>query len=477
MYVPQTKESKLIYEAILRIISERLGDKSDEVLADTANEVLALLKLDDIKQEDKRKELSAIFEVNDATFSRLLQLTKEIRDYSIGMRRPQTEGVQGQILNIAFEDDEVEGEELAKAVQEVDEESYDAEFDDAQAGSENDQEQGKGEDQEREELGMAVEIEQQTLDAEEIDKFWLPNQLEKYFSDPAELKRKEEQIMLTLNLDDEIECQNRLAEIFDHDHFEFIKLLHDNRHTIYYMTKLTRAGDEEKKRLLDDMRGDVNGSKVLEQVEHLEQAAGKTEDILSSNLMKDAKTLRKFVEENKKDKEKLKNIKENDEYARLTKTVLNLNNLEFTEGGHYMANDNCKLPKGSFKQAFNGYEEVYIPPKSLERKHLTLKKVAEMPEWSRPAFLKIKELNVIQSLVYECAFKSAENMLICAPTGAGKTNIALLSILQQIGTYMDTNGMIDRSKFKIVYIAPMKALVTEVVGAFTSRLSGRPNLL
>jgi hypothetical protein len=122
--VPQTKESKLIYEAILRIISDRLGDKSDEVLADTANEVLALLKLDDIKQEDKRKELSAIFEVNDATFSRLIQLTKEIKDYSIGMRRPQTEGVQGQILNIAFEDDEVEGEDLAGAVQEIDEESY-----------------------------------------------------------------------------------------------------------------------------------------------------------------------------------------------------------------------------------------------------------------------------------------------------------------------------------------------------------------
>ena len=52
-------------------------------------------------------------------------------------------------------------------------------------------------------------------------------------------------------------------------------------------------------------------------------------------------------------------------------------------------------------------------------------------------------------------------MLVCAPTSAGKTNVALLSVLQTIGAYRDSNsGEIDLSKFKIVYIAPMKALVS-----------------
>jgi activating signal cointegrator complex subunit 3 len=45
----------------------------------------------------------------------------------------------------------------------------------------------------------------------------------------------------------------------------------------------------------------------------------------------------------------------------------------------------------------------------------------------------IERLNVIQSKVFETAFRSNENMLVCAPTGAGKTNIALLSILHEVG--------------------------------------------
>ena len=61
-------------------------------------------------------------------------------------------------------------------------------------------------------------------------------------------------------------------------------------------------------------------------------------------------------------------------------------------------------------------------------------------------------------------------MLVCAPTGAGKTNIALLAMLQVIGNYIKNDGSIDLKKFKIVYIAPMKALVSELVGNFSNRL-------
>lgn len=64
-----------------------------------------------------------------------------------------------------------------------------------------------------------------------------------------------------------------------------------------------------------------------------------------------------------------------------------------------------------------------------------------------------------------------QNLLICAPTGAGKTNCALLAVLHEIERHIDEHGVLSRDMFKIVYIAPMKALAAEVAAKFQERLS------
>jgi hypothetical protein len=61
---------------------------------------------------------------------------------------------------------------------------------------------------------------------------------------------------------------------------------------------------------------------------------------------------------------------------------------------------------------------------------------------------------------------------MCAPTGAGKTNVAMLCVLHALGKHRRADGSIDKNAFKVVYIAPMKALVAEMVGNFTERLAG-----
>jgi len=54
--------------------------------------------------------------------------------------------------------------------------------------------------------------------------------------------------------------------------------------------------------------------------------------------------------------------------------------------------------------------------------------------------------------VFKQAYDGTENMLVCAPTGAGKTNIATLTMLNAIRRCPDPHDV------KIVYISPMKAL-------------------
>ena len=55
------------------------------------------------------------------------------------------------------------------------------------------------------------------------------------------------------------------------------------------------------------------------------------------------------------------------------------------------------------------------------------------------------------------ALETSENILMCAPTGAGKTNVAMLAILHTLSLYRDAaTGAIDADKFKIIYVAPMK---------------------
>ncbi|VDP20099.1 unnamed protein product [Schistosoma margrebowiei] len=76
----------------------------------------------------------------------------------------------------------------------------------------------------------------------------------------------------------------------------------------------------------------------------------------------------------------------------------------------------------------------------------------------------MKELNLIQSVVYPLAYHTSENLLISAPTGAGKTNVALLTIVQLLRTYMKEDNVLDLKAFKVT-------LAAEMADTFSKRLS------
>ncbi|VBB27123.1 unnamed protein product [Acanthocheilonema viteae] len=145
-----------------------------------------------------------------------------------------------------------------------------------------------------------------------------------------------------------------------------------------------------------------------------------------------------------------------------------------TESEHiFITVDGLKrcLPANSSRVVRDTYEEVHVP--APDRSQITgvhQINIEDFDELGKKCFDSFEKLNVIQSLVFTQAYKSQENLLICAPTGAGKTNIALLAILNTVHVYMN-NGMICKNDFKIVYIAPMKALATEMTINFAKRLA------
>ena len=100
-------------------------------------------------------------------------------------------------------------------------------------------------------------------------------------------------------------------------------------------------------------------------------------------------------------------------------------------------------------------------------------KTTEGKNYENTRFITDK-FNEIQSKVLPTVLNTDENLLICAPTSSGKTNIALLSIMRLLSLYKkddnENNPSFDLNNFKVIYIAPMKALIKEIVGYFSQRL-------
>ena len=78
-------------------------------------------------------------------------------------------------------------------------------------------------------------------------------------------------------------------------------------------------------------------------------------------------------------------------------------------------------------------------------------RVADLDEVARLAFKGVEYLNRIQSIVFDAAYTTNENLLISAPTGAGKTNIAMLAVLHEVKNNIDHMGVLRRNQFKVCY--------------------------
>ena len=469
-YRPKTKETKAAYEQLLVRIRSALGDLPGDILRGAADEVIAVLKNDRMKDSERKVEIEKLLnKQRDEAFAEIVQCGMRITDYSAA----EEEAGAGEDMD----------DELGVAVVfDEDDEEEDSDLDEIRDESDEDEEGAMQETSKEVKLAAATrnvedeeDDDEDVLRVHDIDAYWLQRKVGEYFEDPMEAQKKADESLNIMQEFEGRECENKLVMLLDaYDKFDFIKVLLKNRNKIVYCTLLARAqNDTERDAVQEKMAADPELEPILAELNKQSSKLDK-DRALEERVRREARNIARAGAAGE-DGQDMDVAGATDEGGhRAPKAVLDLSNLAFDEGAHLMSNKKCDLPKGSYRAQKKGYDEVHVPAVEAVRvEGERLVELKELPDWAQLAFKGMTKLNRVQSKMYEAAFKSPENILLCAPTGAGKTNVAMLTILHEIGRHRDPeSGEIDMSAFKIVYIAPMKALVQECVGNFGKRLEG-----
>ncbi|CAD6191493.1 unnamed protein product [Caenorhabditis auriculariae] len=456
-YKPRTQETKQTYEVILAFIQEAIGDQPRDIMCGAADEVLITLKSDKIREKEKKKEVEQLLgPLTDERTAVLINLAKKITDFSIEEegKADNDEIDENEGVNVQFEDSDEEDEDAVvgeikgdESEESEEEEGVDTEYNETLRG------------------GMDDEVETKSrgeLHPRDIDAHWIQRSLAKFYKDPLMAQQKVTEVVNILkNASDDRDAENQLVLLLGFDQFDFIKVLRQNRLMVLYCTMLRQANDEDRQAIEDEMRTRPELHHILAQLQETEST-----DIVET-------------EKAKRDKERTKRVAAAAEEAMAAgqwlagRKVLDLGDLAFAQGSHLMSNKRCELPEGSYRKQKKSYEEIHVPalkPKPFAEGE-KLVSVSDLPSFAQKAFDGYKSLNRIQSRLCKSALHSDEHLLLCAPTGAGKTNVALLTILQEIGKHLNDDGTVRLDEFKCIYIAPMKSLVQEMVGSFSKRLA------
>ncbi|KAK5965871.1 U5 small nuclear ribonucleoprotein helicase [Trichostrongylus colubriformis] len=457
-YKPRTQETKQTYEVILAFIQEAIGDQPRDILCGAADEVLAVLKSDKVREKEKKKEVELLLgPLTDERTAVLINLARKITDFSMEdeHKMEMDELDENEGVNVHFDESDEEQDAVIDEIKNVDESSSDDEG--GEEAEHNETLRGEGFNEEEERTKKDV------LHPRDIDAHWIQRSLAKFFNDPIVAQQKVTEVLSILkDSADDRECENKLVLLLGFDHFDFIRILRQHRHMVLYCTLLKQAQDEERVKIEEEMKMRPELHHVLAQLLETDEA-----DIVETERAKREKAAQRRAAAAAGEEA----VAAGQWLA--ARKVLDLEDLTFSQGSHLMSNKRCELPDGSYRKQKKSYEEIHVPalkPKPFAEGEKLID-ISELPKWVQPAFEGFKSLNRIQSRLCESALNSDEHLLLCAPTGAGKTNVALLTILHEIGKHLNDDGSVKVDEFKCIYIAPMKSLVQEMVGNFTKRLA------
>ncbi|KAK3578446.1 hypothetical protein CHS0354_037424 [Potamilus streckersoni] len=323
-----------------------------------------------------------------------------------------------------------------------------------------------------------------------LDAAWLQQEVSKYFGDQGStsLGLSVEDLTSTIfdflsSCKSDTELQNDLFELLGFDRFELIQSLLHNRQKLIAITLVPEDKVSQSNRNKGDSSRPAYGCQVTVQSEKEKQLAKqfrKEEKKMKTGKQDDSGQPMTFNPQELRAQRELALHSASavplfsgrsaytpaERFPNVYDTMQ-----EARQSSAFIGDVKMYLPENFQRSSNKIYEEVHIPsgdpaPLQVGEK---LVAVAELDEIAQMAFKGTKFLNRIQSVVFEAAYRTNENLLICAPTGAGKTNIAMLTILHELKQHI-AQGVIKKDEFKVIYVAPMKALAAEMVRNFGGRL-------
>ncbi len=119
-----------------------------------------------------------------------------------------------------------------------------------------------------------------------------------------------------------------------------------------------------------------------------------------------------------------------------------------------------------FVNNFKNFKEIIVSFLPKTKGNWNDLKLNYFPKWMKFSLGSYLKLNNFQAKIFPFVLGTDCNLLIGAPTGIGKTVLIIFSILRLIVNSINLNlkkGKLNQKFIKVLYIAPLKALVKEIV--------------
>ena len=470
-YYPKDLSNVETYEQILQWVTEVLGnDIPHDLIIGTADILIRQLKENEENEdgniEERKEKIQHELGINidSLKFNELVKLMKNITDYET-----HPDNSNKQAVAILADDEKSDEEEVTEMSNNAnvlggeindneDDEEYD--YNDVEVNSKKKNKRALPNiENDIIKLSDSKTSNIESVPIYSIDEFFLQRKLrsELGYKDTSVIQDLSEKILNDIETleHNPVALEQKLVDLLKFENISLAEFILKNRSTIFWGIRLAKSTENEIPNLIEKMvakgLNDLVEQYKFRETTHSKRELDSGDDQPQSSEAKRTKFSNPAIP-----------------------PVIDLEKIKFDESSKLMTVTKVSLPEGSFKRVKPQYDEIHIPAPSKPVIDYELKEITSLPDWCQEAFpsSETTSLNPIQSKVFHAAFEGDSNMLICAPTGSGKTNIALLTVLKALSHhYNPKTKKLNLSAFKIVYIAPLKALVQEQVREFQRRLA------